>query len=94
MSKLLVYIPNKRLTALEALAHPYFDELRNEKLTINNKPLPDLFNFTKGYYFFFLHRKLFLAFRGTFKQARINIKINAFFIIKKVKSEKSFFPIL
>ena len=28
MSKLLVYVPDYRLTALEALAHPYFDELR------------------------------------------------------------------
>eukprot|EP00828_Plagiopyla_frontata_P004404 TRINITY_DN11581_c0_g1_i3.p2 TRINITY_DN11581_c0_g1~~TRINITY_DN11581_c0_g1_i3.p2 ORF type:complete len:143 (-),score=27.78 TRINITY_DN11581_c0_g1_i3:52-480(-) len=47
MSKLLVYVPDYRLTALEALAHPYFDELREQKLTINNKQLPELFDFTK-----------------------------------------------
>ena len=36
LSKLLVYEPNKRLTALEICAHPFFDELREE-----NKRLPN-----------------------------------------------------
>ena len=26
--------------------HPYFDELRNQKLTINGKEIVNLFNFT------------------------------------------------
>ena len=30
VSKLLVYSPNIRLTPLQALSHPYFDELRDE----------------------------------------------------------------
>jgi len=33
---------------LEALMHPYFDELRNPKCRINGKPLDNLFNFTEG----------------------------------------------
>jgi glycogen synthase kinase 3 beta len=45
---LLQYSPNKRLTAIEALAHPYFDELRdpNAKL-LNGKPLPNLYDFSE-----------------------------------------------
>lgn len=46
LSKVLVYDPKKRLHPLEALMHPYFDELRNQKLTINGKEIVDLFNFT------------------------------------------------
>lgn len=48
VSLLLQYSPNKRLTAIEALAHPYFDELRdpNTKM-LNGKVLPKLFNFSK-----------------------------------------------
>ena len=30
---------------MEALLHPYFDELRIENCRINNKNLPELFNF-------------------------------------------------
>jgi len=47
LSKILVYDPKKRLHPLEALMHPYFDELRNQKLTINGKEIVELFNFTK-----------------------------------------------
>jgi glycogen synthase kinase 3 beta len=46
LSKILVYDPKKRLHPLEALMHPYFDELRNQKLTINGKEIVNLFNFT------------------------------------------------
>ena len=46
LTKVLVYDPKKRLHPLEALMHPYFDELRNQKLTINGKEIVDLFNFT------------------------------------------------
>jgi serine/threonine protein kinase len=31
LNKLLVYSPSKRLTAIQALAHPYFEELHDEK---------------------------------------------------------------
>jgi len=45
-SRLLQYSPSFRCTALEACAHPFFDELRepNAKLP-NGRPLPPLFNF-------------------------------------------------
>lgn len=48
LSLLLQYSPDKRLSAIEALAHPYFDELRdpNTKM-MNGKDLPKLFNFSK-----------------------------------------------
>ncbi|KAJ8437569.1 hypothetical protein Cgig2_028812 [Carnegiea gigantea] len=45
-SRLLQYSPSLRCTALEACAHPFFDELRepNGRLP-NGRPLPPLFNF-------------------------------------------------
>jgi len=48
VSKLLNYEPKVRLTAIEALAHPFFDELRemkSMKLTDGTR-LPDIFNLT------------------------------------------------
>ena len=47
ISKLLEYNPSARLTALEACAHAFFDELRepNNKLP-NGRDLPPLFNLT------------------------------------------------
>lgn len=48
VSRLLVYTPSQRLTPLEAMAHPVFDELRYPGARLpNGKPLPPLFNFTK-----------------------------------------------
>ncbi|KAJ7298385.1 hypothetical protein O6H91_09G117100 [Diphasiastrum complanatum] len=46
VSRLLQYSPNLRCSALEALVHPFFDELRdpNNRLP-NGRPLPPLFNF-------------------------------------------------
>jgi len=46
ISKVLVYNSKERLKPLEALLHPYFNELRNQNCKINGNPLPDLFNFT------------------------------------------------
>jgi len=46
LSKVLAYCPHKRLTPLEALAHPYFDELRTRNFQINGKTPPELFDFT------------------------------------------------
>ena len=48
VSKLLVYRPNERLHPFDALAHPFFDELRDPSAVCpNGKPLPQLFNFCK-----------------------------------------------
>jgi len=48
IAKLLVYNPEQRLKPLDALCHPFFDDLRDEKtkLPSGQKP-PDLFNFSK-----------------------------------------------
>lgn len=47
VSRLLQYSPNLRCTALEACAHPFFDDLRNPNTHLpNGNPLPPLFNFT------------------------------------------------
>jgi len=51
LSNILVYSPNKRLTAVEALAHPYFDELRDESCRIDGKDLPNIFDFTQRKFF-------------------------------------------
>jgi len=47
VSKLLQYIPSARLTPVEGLAHPFFDELREPGCQLPNvKPLPPIFNFS------------------------------------------------
>ncbi|KAG7394291.1 Glycogen synthase kinase-3 beta [Phytophthora boehmeriae] len=47
LSKMLVYDPKNRVKPLEAAAHPFFDELRQEDLKLpNDVPTPELFNFT------------------------------------------------
>ncbi|KAI0225800.1 glycogen synthase kinase 3 [Massospora cicadina] len=45
---LLDYTPTRRLTAVEAMAHPYFDELRQlgTRYT-SDRPLPELFDFSE-----------------------------------------------
>ncbi|KAK4271718.1 hypothetical protein QN277_020367 [Acacia crassicarpa] len=46
VSRLLQYSPSLRCTALEACAHPFFDELREPNARLSNgRPLPVLFNF-------------------------------------------------
>ena len=52
ISKLLEYDPTKRVTAAEALTHPYFDDLKNKSQTINGQPLPELHNFSECNYSF------------------------------------------
>jgi serine/threonine protein kinase len=48
ISRLLCYEPTKRLDPLEAMAHPFFDDLRASGCQLpNGKPLPVLFNFTE-----------------------------------------------
>jgi serine/threonine protein kinase len=47
ISKLLQYTPYLRSKPMDACAHPFFDEMRNPATTLpNQRPLPDLFNFT------------------------------------------------
>ncbi|KAL4383526.1 hypothetical protein GQ457_15G026280 [Hibiscus cannabinus] len=47
VSRLLQYSPKLRCTALDALAHPFFDDLRDPNLSLpNGRPVPSLFNFT------------------------------------------------
>ncbi|XP_030462644.1 shaggy-related protein kinase alpha-like isoform X1 [Syzygium oleosum] len=46
VSRLLQYSPNLRCTALDALIHPFFDELRDPNARLpNGRFLPPLFNF-------------------------------------------------
>ncbi|XP_057850984.1 shaggy-related protein kinase epsilon [Cryptomeria japonica] len=46
VSRLLQYSPNLRCTALEACAHPFFDELRDPNSRLpNGQPLPSIFEF-------------------------------------------------
>ena len=55
ISRLLEYTPTQRLSAIDAMCHPFFDELRdpNTKLPDSRhstgavKDLPELFNFTR-----------------------------------------------
>lgn len=54
ISRLLEYTPTQRLSAIEAMVHPFFDELRdpNTRLPDSRHPnqparrLPELFNFS------------------------------------------------
>jgi serine/threonine protein kinase len=48
VSKMLVYEPDKRIKPIDALLHPFFDDLRDEGVTFpNGNYLPDLFNFSR-----------------------------------------------
>jgi len=47
LSKLLVYEPGQRIRAIDALTHPWFDELRDEGMVFpHGNLMPDLFNFS------------------------------------------------
>ena len=47
VSKMLVYEPDRRIRPIDALCHPYFDELRDEGLVFpHGNLMPDLFNFS------------------------------------------------
>ncbi|KAL8281157.1 hypothetical protein RQP46_006515 [Phenoliferia psychrophenolica] len=48
ISKLLEYTPSARLTAIEAMTHPFFDDLKIPDAKMpTGKDLPPLFNFTR-----------------------------------------------
>lgn len=49
LNKIFTYEPQKRLTALEILAHPFFDELRSSDTVMAGKyVLPQLFDFSEN----------------------------------------------
>jgi serine/threonine protein kinase len=48
VARLLEYTPTARLSAIEAMCHPLFHELRQEETTMpSGKPMPALFDFTR-----------------------------------------------
>jgi glycogen synthase kinase 3 beta len=47
MKKIWVYNPHKRITALEAMAHPYFDDLRMKETYKEKMVIPDFFDWTE-----------------------------------------------
>lgn len=50
MKNVLCYSPHRRYTPLQALAHPFFDELRNEgvyRQLESEVGIEDLFNFAQ-----------------------------------------------
>ena len=49
LNKMFLYNPQKRITAMEIMAHPFFDDLRNKDLCTNNGKfmVPNIFNFTE-----------------------------------------------
>ena len=57
IDKLLIYAPEKRLKACEALAHPFFDDLRKDNFKIENKKINlNLFDFSLGIFFLFFFK--------------------------------------
>ena len=51
VARFLVYRPTGRIHPFEALAHPFFDELREPQTRLpNGKTMPSLFNFSKEEY--------------------------------------------
>lgn len=54
ISKLLEYTPTQRLSAIDAMVHPFFDELRDPSTRLPDsrhpngatRDLPELYNFT------------------------------------------------
>ena len=49
LKSIFVYNPNKRISAIEIMAHPFFDDLRNSEISLNNGKfiVPNLFDFSK-----------------------------------------------
>lgn len=48
ISQMLQYDPQRRISAIEALCHPFFDPLRDPSARLpDGKLLPPLFNFSK-----------------------------------------------
>lgn len=48
LNQMLRYNPHKRISLIKAMAHPYFDELRDERTYLpTGNCLPDIFMFTE-----------------------------------------------
>lgn len=48
LARMLTYVPTERITALQACAHPYFDELRDSEVSLPASfPRATLFNFSE-----------------------------------------------
>ncbi|KAI8369499.1 kinase-like domain-containing protein [Radiomyces spectabilis] len=48
LSQMLQYHPQRRITAIEALCHPFFDAIRDPNIRLaNGNPLPPMFDFSK-----------------------------------------------
>ena len=64
LSKLLDYTPQTRIDPITAIAHPFFNELRDPLAKMpNGRPLPPLFDFTEqGIFVSFLFSFLFSFF--------------------------------
>lgn len=59
LNKVFVYEPHKRISALEILAHSFFDELRNSDLTQNGKFIvPNIFDFSPSEISLYNNREL------------------------------------
>ena len=50
LSKMFVYNPKKRITPMEIMAHPFFDDLKNKDIYMNNGKyiIPNLFDFSES----------------------------------------------
>jgi glycogen synthase kinase 3 beta len=49
LQKIFVYEPHKRLTGLEIIAHPFYEDLRNSDLAQNGKYIfPQIYDFTEN----------------------------------------------
>ena len=81
LSKVLVYAPLDRIKPIQALGHPYFNEIRNQTLKANIEYLPDLFNFTKGNMIFILFNIIFIL---SNKYIKFNNK-NCKFVLKNIE---------
>lgn len=45
---MLKYDPQQRISAIEALCHPFFDDIRDPSMRLpNGQPLPPMLNFTR-----------------------------------------------
>ncbi|KAI8335380.1 kinase-like domain-containing protein [Chlamydoabsidia padenii] len=48
LSRMLLYDPQQRITAIEALCHPFFDDIRDPNTRLpNDQPLPPVLNFSR-----------------------------------------------
>ena len=54
VKKMMEYSPYKRITAAQALQHPYFEELKDPEVVGSLRKCPELFNYSEGKYAFYV----------------------------------------